>query len=252
MQLNYKRSGQGPTVILIHGLFGSLENLGMVRRGLQTEFDVISVDLPDHGSSPTSEQFSFAHYANSVIQLMDELSLSSAHFLGHSLGGKIAMTIALHHPERVKKLIIADIAPVTYPPRHDAIFAGLNCVDLVRHTDRKQAETAMKQHIAEAGVRQFLLRSFVLDDGVPQWRFNLSLLQRDYPLLSEGLSHDTPFIGPTLFIKGENSDYITAKHRDKIHQLFPHAKARIIENTGHWLHAEKPDVFNRIAAQFLR
>lgn len=252
MQLNYKRSGTGQTVILIHGLFGSLENLGMIRRGLQGQFDVISVDLPDHGESPRMNSFSFDGYAAAIINLMDDLQLPSVHLVGHSLGGKIAMHIALHHPQRVTKLIIADIAPVNYPPRHDEVFAGLNSVDLHTISDRKEADLQMSLHIKNTATRQFLLRGLYKKEQQFDWRFNLTLLHKDYPVLSQGIEHNNSFNKPTLFIKGGNSDYLLPEHKSIIGRLFPLSKARIIEDTGHWLHAEKPDVFNRICAQFLQ
>lgn len=249
--LNYKRSGTGPTIILIHGLFGSLENLGMVRRGLQSNFDVISIDLPDHGESPHSTQFCFQQYSTAVIELMDSLSLKAVILVGHSLGGKVAMQTALKNPQRISALIVADIAPVSYPPRHNEIFAGLNAVTLNQVKDRHSADRMMEPFIADNGIRQFLLRGLYQQDNQWQWRFNLNLLQRDYDQLSKGIEHHTPFTAPTLFIKGGLSDYLTAEHRPVIRKLFPSSKARIIEDTGHWLHAEKPKIFNQIICQFL-
>jgi len=251
MQLNYQRSGQGEPLILVHGLFGSLENLGMIKRHMQAFFDVISVDLPDHGQSFYTQQFSYQEYAQSILSLMDTLDLAKANILGHSLGGKIAMYLALNHPNRVNKLVVADIAPVAYSPRHQAVLAGLNAVNLNQITDRKQAERQMSEFIQEPGVRQFLLKSLSKSDNGWKWAFNLALLQRDYGLLSQAISSDKAFTGSTLFVKGANSDYLLAEHQPIIQALFPHSKARVIANTGHWLHAEKPAAFNQAVAQFL-
>ena len=214
MSLNYKRVGQGTPLLMMHGLFGSLDNLGMISRALRHDFDVISVDLPDHGFSPRSESFNYDDYAQQVLALMDDLKLDAPAILGHSMGGKVAMHIALHYPERISQLVVADIAPVRYTPRHQNVFNALNAVDLTTIKSRKDAEEAMMQHLEEFGVAQFLLRSLGKnEEGGFVWRFNLDMLMRDYDNLSQEISHSHPFMKPTLFVKGGNSNYITAEHR---------------------------------------
>jgi len=252
MTLHFKRTGSGQPVVLLHGLFGSLDNLGMVTRYLYKQFDVISMDLPDHGQSPHTEQFSYVNYAQMVMDTITALGLSQPVLLGHSMGGKVAMHIALHYPDMVSKLIVADIAPVKYSPRHNNVFAGLQAVDLAQIQSRKEAEAMMAQHIVEPGVIQFLLRSLSKNEHDQfQWRFNLPLLLRDYAQLSDGIDSDTPFEKPALFIKGGESEYITSAHRPVINRLFPHATAKIMQGTGHWLHAEKPSVFSKLVADFI-
>lgn len=252
MTLHFKRTGSGKPVVLLHGLFGSLDNLGMVTRHLHKTFDVISVDLPDHGLSPRTLQFSYQKYAQRVVDTIDHLELEQPVLLGHSMGGKVAMHIALHHPDKLSKLIIADIAPVTYSPRHDNVLAGLQAVQLDKLNSRKDAETMMATHIVDPGVIQFLLRSLAKNDRDQfEWRFNLELLLRDYSLLSEGISHPQPFEKPTLFIKGGASNYITQDHRATINGLFPQASAKIMQGCGHWLHAEKPAIFSKLVSDFI-
>ncbi|WP_416304983.1 alpha/beta fold hydrolase [Neptunicella sp. SCSIO 80796] len=249
--LNFQEKGAGEAIVLLHGLLGSLDNLGMVTRGIESSLRVIAVDLPDHGQSYFSEQFSYAEYANAVLQLLDHLGIDRCHLVGHSMGGKVAMQLALNHPQRVTKLVVADIAPVAYPAHHTAIFAGLNNVDLATISNRNDADNALAKHISEAGVRQFLLKSLQQTEQGWQWRFNLPLLQRDYALISAGIDSSQTFEQPTLFIKGTESDYIQAEHRESIQRLFPNAKAQLMQGCGHWLHAEKPQQFNRILLNFI-
>lgn len=240
-----------PWLVLLHGLFGSLDNLSMVKRALKQSHHILSIDLPDHGKSAFLNEFSFQRYAQLVLEQLEALAIPTASVLGHSLGGKIAMQMALMQPDKIDRLVVADIAPVAYPPRHDNVLKGLFSVDLQSIGSRNDADNAMSQTIKEAGVRQFLLRSLQKADQGWFWRFNLVGLSRDYNKISGAIIADGQFSKPTLFIKGGNSDYILAEHQAPIASLFPNAKAKIIEGTGHWLHAEKPDAFNRIVGKFL-
>lgn len=252
--LNYQLSSDErtkPYITLIHGLFGSLDNLSTVRRALEHEYNVLSVDLPDHGNSFHSDTFSFESYGNSVVELLNHLNISDTHLLGHSLGGKIGMQVALSFPTKVNKLIVADISPVEYQARHNNVFKALNAVDLDAISSRTEATKLMSEHLDDIGVIQFLLKSLNNKAGNWNWLFNLSMLQRDYQYLSQGISSSSRFDSPTLFIKGGKSDYILSEHRPAIMQLFPQSQAKIISSAGHWLHAEKPDTFNRIISAFL-
>ncbi len=255
MSLYYHRDGQpaesAPTVVLLHGLFGSYDNLGVVARALYTDFDVISVDLPNHGRSPRSSEFNYASMSQNLLALLDELEVEQFALLGHSMGGKVAMQLAIDHPERVSKLIVADIAPVAYEPKHNEVIEALNQVDLSSITGRKDADTCLAQYISEAGVRSFLLKSLFRDDLGFHWRFDLKLITQCYPEVAKGLNGNGHYLGPTIFIKGGDSNYITAEHKALITQYFPNSKAHIISDAGHWLHAQKPEHFNRIAARFL-
>jgi esterase len=239
------------TVVLIHGLFGSYENLGVIARGLAEHFRVINVDVRNHGRSDHSEQMDYALMAEDLAQTLDELSISTTAILGHSMGGKMAMAFALQYPERVSKLILADIAPVSYPPRHNTIIAGLCAVDMATLENRSDADKQLAQYIPEAGVRQFLLKSLVKDEQGFHWRFNLDALKHNYAELIAAPLQQGVFTGPTLFIKGGDSDYILPEHKAGIMQLFPQAQAKIIQGTGHWLHAEKPAVFTKLVLDFL-
>lgn len=252
--LNYQLTGDNPDldyVILIHGLFGDLNNLAMVKRELENEFNVLSIDLPDHGQSAFSETFSFENSANAIVSLTESLGISTFSILGHSLGGKVSMRVALDFPDKVTSLIVADIAPVANPPRHDNVFNGLKGVDLAATKSRQHANEQLAAHVVEPGVRQFLLKSLAKDEEQWRWRFNLALLFRDYDKLTAAIESDSQYTGPVLFVKGSESDYLMPEHREAIGKLFPNSQAKVIQGTGHWLHAEKPAMFNRIVKGFL-
>ncbi len=252
--LNYQLTSQyedRPYLMLLHGLFGSLDNLSMVRKGFSDNYNVLSVDLPDHGLSPHSQTPSLLHYGDQVYQLLQQLNIESCVVLGHSLGGKIAMTLALSKPDLFQALVVADIAPVHYEPRHENVFKGLQNVDLAQISSRSDADILMAQYIQESGVRQFLLKSLVNEGGRWQWRFNLQGLLENYDALSGWKISESVFNSPTLFVKGGQSDYLTSAHQSVVKKLFPQSQAKIMQSAGHWLHAENPTIFNRLVDRFL-
>ena len=242
--------GDGPPLLLLHGLFGMSDNLSVISRALSEHFTVHSLDLRNHGRSPHLASMTLNEMAEDVRVYLDRHNLSSTSILGHSLGGKVAMQLAVNHPERVSQMVVADIAPVEYPPHHNEVLSGLQQVDLATISSRREAESFLAKEINEEGVRQFLLKSLYKDQHVFRWRFNVDVITSNYDDLR------APIIGkafdkPTLFIKGEHSNYIRADYADSIKTLFPKAEFKMIQNTGHWLHAEKPVVFNNIVKRFL-
>lgn len=250
--LNFKQSGQGLDLILIHGLFGSMDNLNMVSRVLSKSYRVTNIDVRNHGDSFQINNMEYTELAQDVVKLMDHLNIVNAAILGHSMGGKIAMQIALDHGHRVTKLMVADIAPVTYPAHHLHIIEGLNAIDLSKVKNRKDADQQLSKYVDDAGVRQFLLRNLIKNTkGDYYFKCALKYISNCYPQIMLGYQGDNNYQGDTLFIKGGNSDYIKAEHREIIIQLFPHSQAKIINGTGHWLHAEKSVVFNKIVSDFL-
>lgn len=238
-------------VVLIHGLFGSYENLGVIARSLSEQFHIINIDVRNHGRSEHSEQMNYALMTEDLAQTLDALGINHVALLGHSMGGKLAMAFALAYPERVTKLILADVAPIHYPPRHSNVFAGLMAVDLANITSRTDADKQLAEFITEPGVRQFLLKSLIKENDSFAWRFNLTALHDNYNELIAAGAEQGQYLGPTLFIKGGNSDYILPEHKQRITQLFPKAEAKVIQDTGHWLHAEKPAIFSRLVIDFL-
>ena len=244
--------GQAPWLILIHGLFGNADNLAVVKRHFAPHFNIVSVELPDHGQSDWTTEFTLTGAVTELKLLLDTLNIGPCAILGHSLGGKVAMLFSLMHQEYVSRLIVADIAPVNYTHRHQGIFDGLTAVALDNLESRKQADQLMSQHIKEAGVRQFLLKSLFQDESKAwRWRFNLHGLIASYTNIISWPDTNETSQCPTLFIKGNESDYILPEHRPLIAKHFPNAKAHVIEGAGHWLHAEKPAAFNRIVENYL-
>lgn len=240
-------------VVLIHGLFGSLDNLNLLAKHLAPTANIIQIDLPDHGASPHSDSISIPNYVKAVRETLQALAIRNAHFVGHSLGGKIAMGLALDDPTLVASLVVADIAPVAYPARHQKVFAALNHINLETLESRSQATATFADMLDDEGTRQFLLKSLKKnnDTGVWFWQFNLATLQGDYAALIDWPYTQQTSLVPTLFIKGAESDYILAEHQSAIVTQFPTAKAHIIQGTGHWLHAQKPSVFNAVVSKFI-
>lgn len=253
MKLNYQIQGAGEPVILMHGMFGSLSNLGLVGRALADRYQVISVDMRNHGESPHSMEMDYPCMADDIVELLDHLDIAKAHLLGHSMGGKVGMQVALNQPERVARLIVADVAPVDYKPdRHGGVLAGLETLAQTRPTTRQQADELLQEYVNEPGVRAFLLKNLVrAADGHFDLKLYLEGILANYYETLTLAPTGTPFNGPTLFIKGADSAYIQDKHRETMMRLFPNARLEIIADTGHWLHAEKPDIFNRMVAEFL-
>jgi esterase len=253
--LNYQQLGQGKPLLLIHGLFGSLENLNMVAKPLSEHYQVTSIDVRNHGDSFHQEDMAYSTLVQDVITLLDHLGIKRCAILGHSMGGKIAMQIALEYSERVEKLIIADIAPVNYPPHHLTIIKGLQAINFKLVTKRSDADKQLSAYVDNLGVRQFLLRNLSSDaQGLFHFKCSLLNISKGYQQLM--LANKVPegkgaYQGPTLFIKGGNSDYILAEHKAAITAFFPDSKAKVIQGTGHWLHAEKTLTFNKIVQDFL-
>jgi esterase len=249
----FRQWGEGVPVIVLHGLFGSMENLGMITRLLKDKFCIYGLDLPDHGRSKHVDKISIEGMAEIIVSWMQEQGISKSHFLGHSLGGKVCMEVALRYPQMVDKLVVADIAPVKYVPRHDDVFAGLNAIDLNTIRSRKDAASVLAQYVKEPSTRSFLLKNLEKNDDGWQWRMNLDGLSRNYQSLIIGNSTEfPPFNRPVLFIKGEKSDYILPEYKETILQLFPQSQLKVIHNTEHWLHAEKPEIFAGIVERFLK
>lgn len=251
VSLNYRQLGeQGEWVLLLHGLFGSGDNLGALAKALMADYRVVQVDLRNHGRSPHTEFMSFEAMAADVALLQDTLGIQSSHVIGHSLGGRVAMQLALRQPARVQRLVVADIAPVAYAPHHVDILNALQGLDLEGIANRGEVDVQLASSIADMGTRQFLLKSLYKEGDHWRWRFNLSVLAASYANITQA-QHGEPFTKPTLFIKGGTSDYILPEYESAMRTLFPNFELKTIDGAGHWLHGEKPEEFNGLVRTFL-
>lgn len=253
VNLHSSVQGSGSHLILIHGLFGMGSNLGMIAKALSEQFCVHSLDLRNHGYSPHADNMTIQLLSDDVKSYIAQQNIQQCAIIGHSLGGKVAMQLALDHPEIVRKIIIADIAPVDYEDKHSTIINALSKLDIKHLKTRKSANEALSSDIPEDDVRQFLLMNLTKStEGGYQWRMNLAAIKDNYRHLRENVDKPIkPNPLPALFIKGELSDYILPEHKDAIISRFPNASFKIIQGTNHWLHAEKPNIFNRLCLNFL-
>lgn len=252
MDLFYRTRGEGTPLVMLHGLFGSGDNLGGLARAMEQDFRMILVDNRNHGRSPHAPTNSYGEMAEDILDVMDREGLDRAHVFGHSMGGKIAMQMALMAPDRVDRLVVGDIAPVAYSRHHDTILEGMGKVAEAAPQDRAGAEEILSAYVNEADVLSFLLTNWRRgDDGTWRWRLNFDAIRNDYDSIAAAVEGE-PVQTPVLFLRGGNSDYVTAAHRDTILKLFPKATVRTVEGTGHWLHAEKPDLVARVIMRYLK
>ncbi|MGS0680687.1 alpha/beta fold hydrolase [Shewanella sp. 125m-7] len=249
--MHFVTSGQGPVVILIHGLFGDSDNLKLLSKSLEDRFTVVRVDVLNHGSSPQVASMDYQTLADNMAKFIEELGCETAILIGHSMGGKIAMATALCYPELVSQLVVADIAPVTYQSRHDKVFAALEAMPLANIIDRRQALSHMQFWDIDDGTAQFLLKSLTRTEQGFAWKMNLAGLKASYADIIDWPQFNRSYTGPCLFIRGGDSDYVTAEYRQAIMTQFPTVKAKTIAGTGHWLHAQKANIFNRIVKDFI-
>lgn len=239
-------------LVLIHGLFGSLDNLSFIHRHFEKSCNVLAVDLPNHGKSAHVSGFTLNCCVEALLPVVKNHVNGPVYVIGHSLGGKVAMLMALNNPAMVQKLVVADIAPVVYPSLHNTIISALLDVNLDNLNNRNDADSQLSSAIPESGIRQFLLKGlWQTAEGKWQWRFNLRDLAENYENIRGWPDTEKSFSHPSLFVKGGNSEYIKKEMQPTIVSRFPNARAHIIENAGHWLHAEKPVAFNNVVERFL-
>lgn len=230
-------------MIILHGLFGFSDNWQTHAKKLADYYRVILPDLRNHGHSPWSDDFSYDIMAQDVIELCHDLGLSDVVLVGHSMGGKTAMRVSQMEEELLEKLVVVDMGIKNYPPHHQHILAGIHAVSLDNVGSRKEAEQELSQFIDSDGVKQFLLKNlYWKEKGQLAWRMNVDVLEREMDEILKEIPHKEVFT-PTLFIKGELSNYLLEEDYPAIEKVFIDAEFVTIPNAGHWVHAEAPGPF---------
>jgi len=253
MQLHFQTYGQGAPLIILHGLFGSLDNWHSISQKLAVDFQVFAVDLRNHGRSRHAAEMSYPLMAEDLKEFVIERNLNTVNLLGHSMGGKMAMLFALNFPDLVKKLIVVDIAPRAYPAHHTEILKALLSLDLSSFKSRKEMEAQLADSIPDLAVRQFLLKNVKRNsEGAFYWQMNLAGINANYERLNESIFSQRSFDKPASFIRGECSNYIRDEDWASIRTLFPQAEHCEIAGAGHWVHADAPEAFLRKVREFFK
>lgn len=253
MNLNYKKLGEGKPIVILHGLFGMLDNWITCGRALSELYQVYLIDQRNHGNSGHSADHNYTLMSNDLLQMCDVEQLEKIILIGHSMGAKTAMRFALDHPDRVEALILIDMGVKAYTGGHETIFRALSSIDIHALASRKEAEDLLADSIPEAGVRQFLLKNLTRNtDGTYAWKFNLKALFDHYEQVLEAIQSDCPFQGKTAFIRGARSGYIKNDDWEGITHLFPDATLFTIPDAGHWVHADQPQLLLDVIMRWLR
>ena len=252
MKLNFKKIGSGPPLVILHGLFGSADNWYSISRELDKEFTMYLVDQRNHGDSPHAEEWNYEVMAADLLELLDDEGLDKVFLMGHSMGGKVAMNFAVNHPERVERLIVADISPRYYPVHHEVILDGLQSINLPEIQSRKEADDELAASIPDFGTRQFLLKSLGRNSDGFYWKINLPVIVAHIEEVGKALEEDAIYKGKTLFLAGAKSTYIQEKDMESILTHFPKYQLKTISDAGHWLHAEQPKAVVEEIRSFLK
>jgi len=245
--LHVVEAGEGPPVALLHGLFGSAQNWGAIQKALAPHHRVLAMDLPSHGASPRTPAMGYPAMAAAVAAALG----GPMAVLGHSMGGKVAMALALTRRELVTRLVVADIAPVTYPPALRGYIAAMQAVKLHPGLTRREADAALAEAVPEPAIRGFLLHNLRLGEAGPSWRLGLEEIAAAMPEIEGFPEFATRYEGPVLVLSGERSNYIRPAHHARIRALFPRAEFAVVPGSGHWVHAENPKAFLGLVAPFL-
>lgn len=252
LTLHYRKYGSGPPLIILHGLFGSSDNWHSIAQALGNQFEIFTLDARNHGSSPHCDVMTYKLMARDVVEFMDRHQLESVVVLGHSMGGKTAMVVADLFPNLVEKLIVVDIAPKIYAPRHLDILEAMENLDLSAYTTRRELDGGLAGKIPHRAVRQFLLKN-VKRDATDKffWQLNLAGIRENYENLNEAAEPKSPVDTQTLFIRGGKSDYILPEDEERIRAHFTSVNIETIPRATHWVHADAPEEFVDLVKEFL-
>jgi len=255
MELLYSRiEGEGKPLLVLHGYLGMSDNWKTLSgRYAEQGFQVHSLDLRNHGRSFHTDEFSHELMMQDIVNYCNSYNLEKVSIIGHSMGGKLAMFLAVNYPNLIDKLIIADISVREYPPHHQDILEALNSVDFSIHTNRKEVEDVIAMYVSDFGTRQFLMKNvYRVTPEQLGFRMNLKSLTENYDNMGIAIPKGSRFERPVLFLRGENSNYIRERDEQDILRIFPQAEIRTISNAGHWLHAENPTEFFDFSIKYLK
>jgi esterase len=252
MNLHFEVVGEGPSLIILHGLLGSADNWRSMSRRLGAHYKVFAVDLRNHGRSPHSDIFDYDVMIADLREFMEQQALRRSMLLGHSIGGKVAMQFAIDYPEQVDRLVIVDIAPKPYEPSQRYILQALRSLDLTRYKSFADVDAALAADVSHQSLRQFLLKNLARDEHRRlRWKVHLEAIDRNYDKLGQGLAPERTFDKPTLFIRGGRSNYIEDDDAPLIRQIFPQAEIATLPEAGHWAHVDAPEEFFQTVLNFL-
>lgn len=252
ISLSHQHLGDGPPLIVLHGLFGSATNWRGVARALADCRTVHLLDARNHGTSPHDAHMDYASLAGDVLAYMDRAGIASTDLIGHSMGGKTAMRLALDAPARVARLMVVDIAPGPSGSDHLPLIDAMLAMPVHRYTRRAEADDALADTVSDPALRAFLLQNLVPDGAGMRWRINLATIRACMPaLLGFDATPGARFAGETLFVRGELSDYVRDEHAQPIRAHFPAARTHTIRDAGHWVHAEQPQRFVAVAREYV-
>lgn len=252
LSLAYRDYGKGPPIVILHGLFGSAQNWHSMAERLAQSYRVFACDLRNHGGSPWADSMTFPEMADDLEALIDEKNLAPAIVLGHSVGGKTAMLVALKHPDLIDALIVVDIAPVSYEEPFLDYIRAMREAELSGARRRADIDAELAAAVPDAATRLFLLQNLVEQDGRLEWRINLEAIAANMPdLLGFPDVSALAYEGRALFVSGARSDYIGRRYHGQIYELFPQAEFAVIEDSGHYPHVEQPELFFRRITGFL-
>lgn len=252
--LFFRKYGSGQPLIILHGLFGQGDNWStLARQFAEQGFEVYLVDLRNHGLSPHSDVWNYQLMSDDIKELINDNDLKHVILMGHSMGGKVAMQFAIQHPELLDKLIVVDIAPKYYPVHNIDVLDALNAVDFSIVKNRKEVENILSETLTDFGIKQFLLKNiYWKENNELDWRFNLKVITKQVENVGEAIPSGTTCSTPTLFIRGEKSNYILDEDLNMIQDIFQFSKLETIAGAPHWVHAEKPKEFFECVMRFIK
>jgi esterase len=252
MELFYRELGHGQPIIMLHGIFGSSDNWLTPSRLLSSHFHTYALDLRNHGRSLHGDAFDYPAMVEDVLEFIETNQIKDPIVMGHSMGGKVAMNLAVGHPDKLQKLIVVDIAPKPYSMEDYVILQGLNAIEIDKITTREEADEALTSFVPESDVRQFLLKNLQRKpEGGFKWKLNLPVITENIGNIGLPLQFEGTFEKPSLFVRGSRSNYIKDQDVDLIRKIFPAATIETLD-TGHWVPAEKPKEFVEVVQKWIR